>query len=199
MSAATGSAHPAVTLRDVSARARFGCKGALAETFLSRAGLALPAAPNSWRSDDSGRLVARLATAEFLVEATGTEQAGVGSTATRLYDPRQRERGLVPVPREDCVIELAGPAANDLLRQTCNVNFVPLARTATAHEGPLVLTSMVGVGVTIVPRTAAHDTVYTIWADPSFGHYLWSTLADIAKALGGAIPAGRSEARVGAH
>jgi sarcosine oxidase subunit gamma len=195
MSAQLGSTDPTVTLRDVSGRARLGCKGTAAEIFLSAAGLQLPTSPNGWCSDDSGRLVARLATSEFLVEATGADQADVAALATRLYDPRQREHQLVPVPRQDCVLELTGPAANELLRQTCNINFVPLARAATTHEGTLVLTMMVGVGVTVVPRTAARGTVYTIWADPSFGHYLWSTLADIARGLGGGILAGWGDGR----
>ena len=195
MSAALVHTHPTVTLRDVSGRARLGCKGTAAEAFLAAAGLPLPASTNGWVVDDTGRLVARLATSEFLVEATGAAQAEVASLATRRYDPRQRERQLVPVPRQDCVLELAGRAAGELLRQTCNVNFAPLARAATSHAGTLVLTSMIGVGVTVVPCAAARDAVYTIWADPSFGHYLWSTLADIAKGLGGAILAGWGDGR----
>ncbi len=194
MNAAMRSAEPTVTLRDVSRRARLGCKGAAAEAFLMASSLPVPADANIWVVDDSGHLVARLATAEFLVEATG-QQAHVTTLATRLADPARRERGLVPVLRQDCVLELAGPAANDLLRQTCNVNFTPLARATTAGAGPLVLTTMIGVGVTIVPQRTASDTAFTIWADPSFGDYLLSTLVDIAKGLGGAILAGWGDGR----
>ena len=46
-----------LTLRDVSARARFGCKGAGAEAFLTSLGLSLPASPNGWTFDGAGRLV----------------------------------------------------------------------------------------------------------------------------------------------
>ena len=195
MNTAAGTLHPTVTLREVTGRARFGCKGTAAETFLSGAALPLPQSPNGWCMDDAGRLVARLATSEFLVEATGAQQADVASLASRLYDPLERERQLVPVLRQDCVLELAGSAANDLLRQTCNVNFAPLARAATSHAGTLVLTTMIGVGVTVVPRALGRDIVFTIWADPSLGHYLWSTLADIAKVLGGGILAGWGDGR----
>ena len=80
MNAAMRSAEPTVTLRDVSRRARLGCKGAAAETFLRASSLPVPAGANSWVVDDSGQLVARLATAEFLVEATG-QQAHVTTLA----------------------------------------------------------------------------------------------------------------------
>ena len=194
MNAATRSTGPLVTLRDVSRRARLGCKGVAADAFLRASSLPVPDAANSWVVDDSGQLVARVATTEFLVEATD-QQAHVAALATRLADPARRERNLVPVLRHDCVLELAGPAANDLLRQTCNVNFAPLARAATTGAGPLVLTTMIGVGVAIVPRRTTSDTAFTIWADPSFGDYLSSTLADIAKGLGGALLAGWGDGR----
>jgi sarcosine oxidase subunit gamma len=138
-----------------------------------------------------------VATAEFLVEATGP-QAQVAALAIRLADPARRERDLVPVLRQDWVLELAGPAANDLLRQTCNVNFTPLAGAATPNGGPLVLTTMIGVGVAIVPQRNASGTAFTIWADPSFGDYMLSTLVDIAMGLGGAILAGWGDGRASA-
>ena len=184
-----------VTLTDMSRRARFGCKGPAAEDFLASLGLPLPPSPNGWTRDIGGHLIARLATSEFLVEATGHEQSHAARAADRLLDPRRRERGLVPVLRQDLVFGLAGASANDLLRQTCNVNFTPLTRTATGETGSLVMTTMIGVGVTVVPQAGTHDTTFTIWADPSFGHYLWQTLADIAKGLGGGILAGWGDGR----
>ena len=195
MNASVSPASLTVTLADLSHRARFGCKGQAAEGFLSALRLPVPASPNAWAMDDDGRLVARLATSEFLVEAAGVEQAFVADAAARLHDPARRTRGLVPVPRQDLVIELAGARANDLLRQTCNVNFAALTRTATHGAGALVLTMMIGVGVTVVPQVGRHGASFTIWADPSFGHYLWSTLAGITKGLGGEILANRGDGR----
>jgi len=196
MSAASNPGRHGVTLTDVSRRSRFGCKGPAAEQFLASLGLPLPSSPNGWTKDSGGHLIARLATSEFLVEATGPEQAHAANAANRLLDPMRRERGLVPVLRQDLVFELAGSRANDLLRQTCNVNLAPLGRTASAEAGALVLTSMIGVGVTVLPHAGTRGTTFTIWADPSFGHYLWSTLADIAKGLGGEILAGWGDGRV---
>ncbi|MFN7779641.1 MAG: hypothetical protein ACK5RK_12340 [Betaproteobacteria bacterium] len=88
---------------------------------------------------------------------------------------------LYPVLRADCALELSGPRANELLLQSCNVNFAPLARAATAIAGPLALTQMVGVSVTVLPQRGGDDAIrYRIWCDPSFGPYLVSTLQDIA-------------------
>ena len=116
--------------------------------------------------------------------------------ATRREQPMTFIVKFVPAPGQDLVIELAGPRANDLLRQTCNVNFAAFTRAATRGAGALVLTMMIGVGVTVVPQGGPHGASFTIWADPSFGHYLWSTLADIAKGLGGGILAGWGDGRV---
>lgn len=179
-----------LTLHDVSRRARFGLKGPAAESFLVEQGLPLPGSPNGWALAADGRLVARLATAEFLVEATGTAQDATAGAAATLCDPSQRRSGLVAVPREDLVLELAGPRVNELLLQVCNVNFAPLARAAGTDAGAVVLTSMIGVGVVVVPRRVAGRVVYTIWVDPSYGQYLWSTLAGISRELGGGDPPG---------
>ena len=178
-----------VSLQRVPARPRFGCKGPLAETWLRELGLEVPQGANTWtcRTHDDV-LVARLATSEFLVEAV----AGGGSAARlrmieaarRLYDPHQRRTGLAPVLRQDTVLELSGTRANDVLMETCNVNFVPHARAARADGGTLVLTSMIGVGVTVIARRAGSNLTYTIWCDPSFDHYVCSTLAEIAAGMG---------------
>jgi hypothetical protein len=87
---------------------------------------------------------------------------------------------LYPVLRADYALELSGPRANDLLQQSCNVNFAPLVRAATESAGPLALTQMVGVSITVLPQRTAGGLVYRIWCDPSFGPYLVSTLQDIA-------------------
>jgi sarcosine oxidase subunit gamma len=90
---------------------------------------------------------------------------------------------LYPVLRADCELILAGPLADDLLVQVCNVNFAPLARAATATAGPLALTQMVGVSVTVAPQSRGEATHFRIWCDPSFGPYLKSTLQQIADEL----------------
>jgi sarcosine oxidase subunit gamma len=170
-------------LRDVSARPRFGCKGPAAEAWLREVGLVVPQPPNSWCCERGEILVARLATSEFLVESLAPAHTRTIEIAAALLDPGQRRAGVVPVLRQDLVLELNGARANDLLLETCNVNFAPFARDAEESAGRLVLTSMIGVGVIVVPRRAVGGPNYTIWCDPSFGHYLYSTLAGIADDL----------------
>lgn len=179
------SPAPAISsmLRNVSARPRFGCKGSAAESWIQELGLALPPTPNSWSCERGSVLVARLATSEFLVESLGPVHARISESAEALLDPARRRTGLVPVLRQDLVLELSGMRANDLLLETCNVNFAPLARDAGAASGPLVLTSMIGVGVTVIPRRDAGELTFTIWCDPSFDHYFQSTLTAIAGEL----------------
>ena len=167
-------------LQDVSARPRFGCKGPAAETWLQELDLAVPRAPNSWSCEQESVLVARLATSEFLVESIAPIHTRISKNAGSLLDPKQQQTGLVPILRQDLVLELTDARANDLLLETCNVDFAPLARDAEAVIGPLVLTSMIGVGVTVIPRRNAGEVTYTIWCDPSFGHYFHATLAAIA-------------------
>ncbi len=178
-----------ISLHPVPERPRFGCKGPLAEAWLRELALEVPRGTNEWTySVDDGVLVARVATSEFLVEATTGDgspaHARISEAERRLFDARQRRAGLVPVLRQDEVLELSGTRANDMLVETCNVNFVPLARAARADGGRLVLTSMIGVGVAVIARRAGSELQYTIWYDPSFSHYFRSTLEEIATSIG---------------
>lgn len=176
-----------MTVRDASSRARFGCKGPAAESFLHERGCVVPPGANSWAADEFGVCVARLATSEFLIEAlddsVSEAQTKVAAIAASLLDPAARVPGVYPVLRQDCVLELTGARVNELLVQVCNVDFQPLARNATASGGPLVLTSMIGVGVTVIARLARGECVHSIWCDPSFGHYVRTTLEDISREL----------------
>jgi sarcosine oxidase gamma subunit len=171
----------ATSIRTAPPRARFGCKGPQAEAWLREQGFELPGPANSWICGRGGVLVARLATSEFLVETLQGEAPQVTQCMQSLRDPAARRPGLYPVLREDRVLELGGPRAQDVLLETCSVNFAPLAAAARADTGALLMTLMIGVGVTIIPRKDAAGLVYTIWCDPSFGHYLQSTLETITK------------------
>ncbi len=158
------TAHQNMRLEDRSLAPRFGCKGRGAADWLAAAGLPLPARPNSWLALEGGGLIARLGVTEYLVEG-----------APALIDhlrARPRALGVYPVLREDAAFRLSGPAVADVLRQSCNVNFaaLPLA------EAPVVLTSMVGVGVTAIPL----ESELLIWCDYTWGAYLVETLLDIA-------------------
>jgi sarcosine oxidase subunit gamma len=147
---------------------RAGVKGPNAADWLAAHGLPVPGDPNTWLPLDDGGVIGRLAYTEFFVE---------GSAAPDLErEARDPPDGVYPVLRRDIGLVLAGPAAPDVLAQTCNVNFAALALDAR----PLVMTTMIGVSVLVIPEPRAGGTAYRIWCDPTYGPYLHRTLHTIA-------------------
>ncbi|MDR2366073.1 MAG: hypothetical protein LBD68_09540 [Zoogloeaceae bacterium] len=171
------------SLRDVStprgvSHPRYGCKGTAAAAWLESLGLPVPAMPNRWLALPGQGLIARLGQTEFLIEDP--------AWAERLMDETPPAQAAF-VLRQDAALVLGGKGAPEVLRQVCNVNFAALE----LQESPVVLTSMAGVSVVVIPRKAApHDAAaresleelcYHIWCDGTFGDYLWETLREVAK------------------
>lgn len=167
-------------IADQSLTPRHGCKGPGAAAWLESFGLPIPPQPNSWLPVDGGGLIARLGFTEFLVEGPATLIARLAAAP--------RSAGVYPVLRQDVALLMGGANLDELLRQTCNVNFRPLDLATR----PVVLTSMVGVGVTVIPELRNGQPAVRIWSDGSYGHYLWETLLDIAVELGGGAVAPHS-------
>ena len=168
---------------DLSLRPRFGCKGPGAEVWLATAGYRVPREPNSAAVDADGVLVARLATAEFLIEAADGGAGRVESTVRQLTSAA-RPPNVYSVARQDLVIGIEGAATNALLRQTCSFDFAPLLDRCDRDGGPVILTSMIGVSVVALLRRATRGSVMTLWVDPSFAHYFWTTLLEVGGDLG---------------
>jgi sarcosine oxidase subunit gamma len=164
-----------VGIGDLSARRRCGYKGPAAQAWLAGQGLPIPPQPNAWVDLDSGGLIARLGRSEFLIEDAvgGGRCAQLGSLA--------QGPGVYPVLRQDAELLLVGERTAELLAQTCSVDFSSLDPAAR----PVVLTSMVGVGVTVIPQAAGSAVQYRIWCDGTYGGYLWETLVEVARDLGG--------------
>jgi len=160
-------------LADVSLQPRAGAKGRGTADWLSGLGIPVPPVPNSWSTLPNGGLIARLGMTEFLVEGNA-ELVGKVMRA-------ERTAGVYPVLRQDAAFALCGTKVNELLLQTCNVDF----RTLDANPTHLVLTSMAGVGVTVLRANSGGIPSYRIWCDGTYGIYLWETLAAIANELGG--------------
>lgn len=163
---------------------RFGFKGAGAPAWCAAMGLPLPAAHNTWAALEGGGLVGRLAYTEFYVEHADE------AVITRLRDTLGRgvqveAGGVYPVHRCDATLVLGGPLAQDVLLQTCNVNFAALDVAAM----PVIMTLMVGVAVTVFPATEGGQTVYRMVCDPTFAPYFWQTLAGIVAESGGSAVA----------
>ena len=168
----------ALRVDDLSVRPRFGCKGPGAPSWLAASGYSIPPeGANSARVDSRGVLVARLATSEFLIEAVDGGAEGVLGSPARPVD-------VYPVARQDLVVGIQGPGLQTLLRQICSVDFVPLFEACGPHEGPIALTSMIGVGVVAWPRRTDSGSSLTVWLDPSFAHYFWTTLLEVGRGVG---------------
>lgn len=174
-----------VRFEDFSARARFGCKGPAAPAWLSRCGFKVPAQANHAEVDGRGILVARLALSEFLIEAVDGGADEVTAHAADLLASTP-PTGLYPVARQDTVIGITGSALNMLLRQICSVDFSGLLEHAGTTAEPVVLTSMIGVGVVAWPRRSSNEASVTLWLDPSFAHYFCTTLVKVAATLSSA-------------
>lgn len=176
--------NPAVLLTDLSQRSRVGCKGPGAESWLAGHGINVPPAANSYAVDSSGVLCARLATSEFLLEAVEERDDCAVQPVKRALMYADYPKGVYPVLRNDCVIELSGSALPQLFAQTCAVDLTECAQHSTASAGPVILTSMIGVSVVLTCRQAPAPR-FTVWSDPSYGHYFWTQLLAIATDLGG--------------
>lgn len=152
---------------------RAGVKGAGATAWLNAQGIDTPAQPNSFLQLADGTLVARLGLTEYLIEDA---PGGTRTAALRAQPPGER---VYPVPRFDAALELTGTQIPELLRQTCAFDFSTLTAPA------LVMTSMVGVGVTALTLDSADGPLVRLWCDGTWGGYLWLTLVEVAGDLGG--------------
>ncbi|ARU31434.1 hypothetical protein CAP31_06900 [Sulfuriferula sp. AH1] len=168
----------ALGIADVSCLWRCGLKGPRSMAWLTEQGVAVPAV-NSWTPLANGGLIARLGNSEFLLE----DSPG-GSTAQRMQSLlADRPHGVYPVLRQDAALLLTGAGLHPLLRQTCSFNFMTLDTAVR----PVVLTTMVGVVVIVLPQQMPDGMHYRIWCDGTYGEYLWRTLLDIARELDGGV------------
>jgi sarcosine oxidase subunit gamma len=164
-----------VGIGDASARRRTGFKGPAAAAWLQQQSVPIPAQPNQWTPLAAGGLVARLGRTEYLIEDAGGE-----AVCARL-DALPIPPGVYPVLRQDAALVVTGSRAGDLLLQTCSIDFAALDAAAR----PVLLTSMVGVGVTLAVEAREAARRYRIWCDGTYAAYLWTTLVDVARDLGG--------------
>jgi sarcosine oxidase subunit gamma len=159
----------AIAIENVSRTSRAGVKGPGAAAWLASLGIPTPEAANAWLPL-AGGLVARLGVTEFLVE---------GPAAAKLAPASGRDvypSGVYPVLRQDLALVLRGAPLNDLLLESCSVNF----RAFDLAHRPVVLTSMVGIGVTVLPGEEGGLPCYRLWCDSTYGDWFLETLSGIA-------------------
>ena len=164
-----------LAIADVSCLHRAGIKGPRARTWLHTLDVPVPERPNTWLWLDGGGVVCRLGRDELLIEDGPADRVAESVREAVLVS------GVYPVMRQDAAFVLMGSEVNELLSQTCSIDFQSL----TKEVAPLVITSMAGVSVTIVPVLQNEVPFYRVWCDGTYGVYLWRTLRAIACELGG--------------
>lgn len=169
----------ALEFRTEGPRDRFGLKGPHAAEWLVAQRFELPA-PNTWidaAAQEGSLLVARLGTTEFFLEDSA------GGTTLRAIAPRSEATppGVYPVLREDAAFVLSGEGSHEVLAQICNVNFADLA----VDSRPIIMTSMIGVSVLVVPQEFDAERQYRVWCDPSFGPYFAEAVGRVVVECGG--------------
>lgn len=171
------AARESVAVADLSCLDKAGLKGPEAARWLDGLGITVPAQANAWTGLPGGGVIARLGRSEFFLEDGET-----GDTAIRMRDALGTGiAGVYPVIRQDAGIALVGKRVNELLVQTCNVNFQELDSASRT----VVMTMVVGVAVLVIRQDHQKLPGFRIWCDPTYAPYLWETLAGIATELGG--------------
>ena len=180
-----------LALCDVSALQRLVIKGPGAASLLEGRAVA-PALPSDLFHVvplASGGLIARTGRAEFFLEdapGDGGRQDVVAPLGDSLLSSPQP--GVYPVLRQDASFLLGGDLAPHVFLQTCGYDFRPPGLSPRPSPDPaqvVVMTRVAGVSSWVLRRTLNGNTVYQLWADGSYGPYLWETLLTIARELGG--------------
>ena len=161
-----------ISLQNQSGTDKAGFKGPNAGAWLANQGIAVPQGPNTWAALPGGGLIGKLAETEFFIED------GPAERLPGLLEESQR--GVYAVPREDACFTLEGRAIHDVLVQVCNVDF-----QARHAPNTLFMTSMAGVPVVAILQDGKAAPMIRIWADPTFGPYLWNTLSNIVEEMKG--------------
>lgn len=173
----------ALWLEQAAPMRRFGLKGSRAAELLQKQGLNVPGRANTWAPlraqdpDDAPNVISRLGNTEFFIEEQG-DAPGIAALEAAMA---AELAGAYPVMREDFAVVLGGRRATEAMAEVCNLEF---AAQQLAHR-PVVMTLMAGVAVVVLSQVTATGTEYRIWCDPSFGPYLWETLASVVRTTTG--------------
>jgi sarcosine oxidase subunit gamma len=176
-----------LALCDVSALPRTVIKGPGAASFLEALGIAqaLPAEVLSVLPLKTGGLIARTGRAEFFLEDAPGEvgRPNVVAQVTESLSGSPQP-GVYTALRQDASFLLSGTQAPAVLLQTCGFDFRrPGSRSIVNPEQGtvMVMTRVAGVSTWVVHREIHGDAVYQLWADGTYGPYLWETLLTVAR------------------
>jgi sarcosine oxidase subunit gamma len=163
-----------LSLCDVSAVERIVVKGPRAAEFLRSQAVWVPQRVYAHQPQSDGAIVVRSGGAEFFIE-NGWQAATVERLLAVIG---ARAAGVYGISRQDVSLFVSGSAAIELFSQTCSYNF--------GDSGfQFVMTQIAGVSCAVLPRQLGAMRVWQLWADGTYGPYLWDTLFEIVREVGG--------------
>ncbi|REK23084.1 MAG: hypothetical protein DWQ42_15840 [Planctomycetota bacterium] len=165
-----------LALCDLSFLPKLGLKGRGCADWLGAAGISVPTETYATADLDDGGLVVRLPGNEFLLESGPSAEV-----VPRLAALEVAEDDVFRVPRQEATLVLIGRRAEEVLAQTCGINF------AVAAADRVVLTRVAGVSCTIWFQRRDGVPSYRMWVDYTYAAYLWDVLEEIGGELGGAV------------
>ena len=165
-----------LALADADFLPRIVIKGPQAAAFLQSRNIPIPESVLKVAPMEKSGLIIRTGSSEFFLEdgiggniVAGVEQS-LGSNG---------QSGVYPVLRQDTSLIISGSRAGELFRHVSSYDFIGEA------YNDLVFTPIAGVSCSIL-RTKLNDLpAFRLWTDGTYGLYIWHTLLEVAKELGG--------------
>lgn len=161
---------------DLSCQPTRFLKGEGAAAWLTAHDVTVPPEIYATSETPDGLRVVRSGADEFLIES----KPGQAS-------PLWREWGLDGTmssefhlfERQDAVFYLSGEKAQEVLAQTCGIDW------SKAPADVLVMTRLAGVSCSVLPMRTGDVDVFQIRLDPTYAIYLWDELVTICRDLDG--------------
>ena len=169
-----------LAIADASFLPRIVVKGPSAASYLQNLGVPIPEKILQVDSLERGGLIARTGGSEFFLESgfVGWPSQAVRDSLDGLGSPSYNP-GVYPVLRQDASLVISGPRVGEMFRHVSSYDFI-----GEVH-GDLVFTPIAGVSCSILRTALNGRTVFRLWTDGTYGHYIWHTLLEVAKELGG--------------
>jgi sarcosine oxidase, subunit gamma len=170
-----------LALADASFLPRIVVKGPGAAAFLQSHGIAIPESILKVVPLENGGLIARTGGSEFFLESgpVGRPFWAVLGGLKSHDGPEGPSYNYYPVLRQDASLIISGSRAGELFRHVSSYDFI------TDPHNELVFTPIAGVSCSVLRTELNGIPVFRLWTDGTYGTYIWHTLLEVAKELGG--------------
>ena len=159
---------------DLSVLYKLGVKGSGSAEWLQTQGIQVPGAVYEWLPLAGAGIVARVDRHEFFLE-DGLASPRTPQLSVALGDPVP---GVQRVWRQDAGVLLSGRKSGEVLAQTCGLPLEPLSNS-------LIMTRVAGISASLLSLQVDGVQVFRLWFPPTYGPYIWETLSEIVRELGG--------------